>query len=48
MADQFSGAALSMPNDMNNAFKSEKESLTLVDHNFALKNIEKQLRVEEH
>lgn len=46
MADQFSGAALSMPDDLNKAFKAEKDTLTLVDHYYALKNIEKQLLVQ--
>ena len=46
MADQFSGAALVMPDDLNKAFKAEKDSLILADHNYALKNIEKKLLVD--
>jgi hypothetical protein len=43
MQDQMSGAALSMPDDLNKAFKAEKESLTLSEHHWVLENIEQSL-----
>lgn len=38
-----SGAALSMPDDLNKAFKAEKDSLTLCEHNWILEKIEQHL-----
>ena len=43
MQDQMSGAALSMPDDLNKAFKAEKDSLTLSEHKWVLENIEQSL-----
>jgi len=43
MQDQMSGAALSMPDDLNKAFKAERDSLTCTDHNWILKGIEQKL-----
>lgn len=43
MQDQMSGAALSMPDDLNKAFKAECDSLTVTDHNWVMKGIEQRL-----
>ena len=43
MQDQMSGAALSMPDDLNKAFKAESDSLTVTEHNWVLKGIEQRL-----
>lgn len=43
MQDQMSGAALSMPDDLNKAFKAESDSLSVTDHNWVLKAIDQKL-----
>ena len=43
MADQMSGAAMAMPQDPKAAFKAEWESLEIVQHQWALKNVEAEL-----
>jgi len=47
MQDQMSGAALSMPDDLNKAFKAESDNLCVTDHNWVLKSIEQKLFVED-
>nr|CAG4645028.1 EOG090X0B72 [Leptodora kindtii] len=43
MADQMSGAAMAMPPDPKAAFKSEWEALEIVQHQWALRNVESEL-----
>lgn len=43
MADQMSGAAMAMPPDPKAAFKSEWESLEVVQHQWTLRNVEAEL-----
>nr|CAG4637264.1 EOG090X0B72 [Ceriodaphnia reticulata]SVE73126.1 EOG090X0B72 [Ceriodaphnia reticulata] len=43
MADQMSGAAMAMPQDPKAAFKAEWESLEIVQHQWALRNVEAEL-----
>jgi len=43
MADQMSGAAMAMPPDPKAAFKQEWESLEVVQHQWALRNVEAEL-----
>lgn len=43
MQDQMSGAAMAMPPDPKQAFRNEWEALELVEHQWALKNVENQL-----
>uniref|UniRef100_A0A8C6VZ58 ER membrane protein complex subunit 3 n=1 Tax=Nothobranchius furzeri TaxID=105023 RepID=A0A8C6VZ58_NOTFU len=43
MQDQMSGAAMAMPPDPNKAFKSEWEALEVVNHKWALENVEEDL-----
>ena len=43
MQDQMSGAALSMPDDLNKAFKAEADNLQVTKHNWALNEIEKRV-----
>ncbi|XP_028669164.1 ER membrane protein complex subunit 3-like [Erpetoichthys calabaricus] len=43
MQDQMTGAAMAMPPDPNKAFKAEWEALEIVDHQWALENIEDEL-----
>lgn len=43
MADQMSGAASAMPPDPKAAFKAEWESLEVVQHQWALRNVEAEL-----
>lgn len=43
MQDQMSGAALSMPDDLNKAFKAEADNLQVTKHNWVLGDIEKRL-----
>ena len=43
MADQMSGAAMAMPQDPKAAFKAEWESLEIVQHQWALRNVETEL-----
>lgn len=40
MQDQMSGAAMAMPQDPKVAFKSEWEALEIVEHQWALADIE--------
>lgn len=40
MQDQMSGAAMAMPPDPKVAFKAEWEALEIVDHQWALNEIE--------
>ncbi|MGH0153803.1 UNVERIFIED_CONTAM: hypothetical protein FKN15_025095 [Acipenser sinensis] len=43
MQDQMTGAAMAMPPDSNKAFKAEWEALEIVDHQWALENVEEEL-----
>ncbi|XP_054626038.1 ER membrane protein complex subunit 3-like [Dunckerocampus dactyliophorus] len=43
MQDQMTGAAMAMPPDPNKAFKSEWEALEIVEHKWALENVEEEL-----
>lgn len=43
MQDQMSGAALSMPDDLNKAFKAEGDSLKVTEHVWLIKDIEQKL-----
>lgn len=43
MQDQMSGAALSMPDDLNKAFKAESDSLMVTQHNWIVKSAEQTL-----
>uniref|UniRef100_A0A3Q3R6M6 ER membrane protein complex subunit 3 n=1 Tax=Monopterus albus TaxID=43700 RepID=A0A3Q3R6M6_MONAL len=43
MQDQMMGAALAMPPDPNKAFKSEWEALEIMEHKWALANVEDEL-----
>uniref|UniRef100_A0A3B3C0N1 ER membrane protein complex subunit 3 n=1 Tax=Oryzias melastigma TaxID=30732 RepID=A0A3B3C0N1_ORYME len=43
MQDQMTGAAMAMPPDPNKAFKSEWEALEIVEHKWALENVEDEL-----
>ena len=43
MADQMSGAAMAMPLDPKAAFKAEWEALEVVQHKWALRNVEAEL-----
>ncbi|XP_033858273.2 ER membrane protein complex subunit 3-like [Acipenser ruthenus] len=43
MQDQMTGAAMAMPPDPNKAFKAEWEALEIVDHQWALENVEEEL-----
>ncbi|XP_039629892.1 TMCO1/EMC3 family protein [Polypterus senegalus] len=43
MQDQMTGAVMAMPPDPNKAFKAEWEALEIVDHQWALENIEDEL-----
>jgi len=43
MADQMSGAAMAMPQDPKAAFKAEWKSLEIVQHQWALRNVEAEL-----
>ena len=43
MADQMSSAAMAMPQDPKAAFKAEWESLEIVQHQWALRNVEEEL-----
>nr|CAG4652073.1 EOG090X0B72 [Triops cancriformis] len=43
MQDQMSGAAMAMPQDPKAAFKAEWEALEVVDHQWALRNVENDL-----
>lgn len=47
MQDQMSGAAMAMPPDPKVAFKAEWEALEIVDHQWALADIESKLIGEE-
>nr|XP_046252385.1 ER membrane protein complex subunit 3-like [Scatophagus argus] len=43
MQEQMAGAAMTMPPDPNKAFKSEWEALEIVEHKWALENVEEEL-----
>ncbi|MEQ2179572.1 hypothetical protein GOODEAATRI_026553, partial [Goodea atripinnis] len=43
MQDQMTGAAMAMPPDPNKAFKTEWEALEVVNHKWALENVEEEL-----
>lgn len=43
MQDQMTGSAMNMPPDPNKAFKSEWEALQVVEHKWALENVEEEL-----
>lgn len=43
MQEQMTGAAMAMPPDPNKAFKAEWEALQIVDHQWALENVEEEL-----
>ncbi|XP_053359337.1 ER membrane protein complex subunit 3-like [Clarias gariepinus] len=43
MQEQMTGAAMAMPPDPNKAFKSEWEALEIVEHKWALENVEEEL-----
>ncbi|MBN3274613.1 EMC3 protein, partial [Polyodon spathula] len=47
MQDQMTGAAMAMPPDPNKAFKAEWEALEIVDHHWALENVEEELMNED-
>ncbi|XP_066248356.1 ER membrane protein complex subunit 3 [Euwallacea similis] len=47
MQDQMSGAAMAMPQDPKVAFKAEWEALEIVDHQWALADVESKLIGEE-
>ncbi|XP_043102643.1 ER membrane protein complex subunit 3-like [Puntigrus tetrazona] len=47
MQDQMTGAAMAMPPDPNKAFKSEWEALEIVEHKWALENIEEELMCQD-
>ncbi|GAA6086369.1 ER membrane protein complex subunit 3-like [Tachysurus ichikawai] len=43
MQEQMTGAAMAMPPDPNKAFKSEWEALEIIEHKWALENVEEEL-----
>ncbi|CAL9706472.1 unnamed protein product [Knipowitschia caucasica] len=43
LQDQMTGSAMNMPPDPNKAFKSEWEALQVVEHKWALENVEEEL-----
>ncbi|KTF91204.1 hypothetical protein cypCar_00000240 [Cyprinus carpio] len=47
MQDQMTGAAMAMPPDPNKAFKSEWEALEIVEHKWALENVEEELMCQD-
>lgn len=47
MQDQMSGAAMAMPQDPKIAFKAEWEALEIVDHQWALADVESKLTGDE-
>jgi len=47
MQDQMTGAAMAMPPDPNKAFKSEWEALEIVEHKWALENVEEELMAQD-
>ncbi|KAF3860945.1 hypothetical protein F7725_001200 [Dissostichus mawsoni] len=47
MQDQMTGAAMAMPPDPNKAFKSEWEALEIVEHKWALENVEDELMTRD-
>ncbi|XP_027007551.1 ER membrane protein complex subunit 3-like [Tachysurus fulvidraco] len=47
MQEQMTGAAMAMPPDPNKAFKSEWEALEIVEHKWALENVEEELMSQD-
>lgn len=43
LQDQMTGAAMTLPPDINKAFKAEWEALEVVDHQWALESVEEEL-----